>query len=64
MNNDANIAAHLFIGQHVNDRQKVIGFVEFLYQYSWMISVDMLVISVVDRCFRLGLNYLVPLEKS
>jgi len=35
----------------------------FFNQYPWMISVDMLVISVVERCFRLGLNYLIPLEK-
>jgi len=27
-----------------------------------VISVDMLVISVVERCFRLGLNYLIPLQ--
>jgi len=27
-----------------------------------MISVDMLVMSVVKRCFRLGLNYFIPLK--
>jgi len=29
-----------------------------------MISIHMLVISVVERCFRLGLNYLNPLKKK
>jgi len=28
-----------------------------------MISIHMLVISVVERCFRLGLKYLIPLKK-
>jgi len=37
---------------------------EFFYQYPKMISVHMLVISVVERCFRLGLKYLIPLKKS
>ena len=58
-----NIAAHLSIGQNVNDWQKLIGFVEFFYQYPWMISVGMLVTSVVERCYRLGINYLISLQK-
>jgi len=29
----------------------------------WWIAVDMLVISVVERYFRLGLKYLIPLKK-
>jgi len=29
----------------------------FFTSISWMISVDMLVISIVERCFRPGLNY-------
>jgi len=35
----------------------------FFYQYLWVISVAMLVIRVAERCFRLGLNYLIPLQK-
>jgi len=46
-NNDANIAAHLSIGQNVNDLQKLTGFVDFFYRHPWMISVGMVVISVV-----------------
>ena len=30
----------------------------------WWITVNMLVISVMERYFRLGLKYLIPLEKS
>ena len=30
----------------------------------WWITVDMLVISVVERYFRLGLKYLIPLKES
>jgi len=29
-----------------------------------MTSVDVLVVSVVEMCFRLGLNYLILLQKS
>jgi len=36
---------------------------EFFYLYLWLISVGMIIISVVVRCFRLGLNYLILLKK-
>jgi len=36
----------------------------FFYQYLWVIFVDMLVIHVAERCFRLGLNYLITLQKN
>jgi len=36
---------------------------KFFYQYPYMIYVHILVNSVVERCFRLGLNYLIPLKK-
>ena len=63
MNSDAKIAAHLSIGPNVNGQQNLIGFVQFFHQYLWMIFVDMLVFSVVERWFRLGLNHLIPLRK-
>jgi len=63
MNNDANIAAHLSIGPNVNGQQNFTGFVEIFYQCLWMIFNDMLVISIVERYFRLGLKYLIPLKK-
>jgi len=36
----------------------------YFYQYPQMICIHMLVISVVERCFRLGLNYLIPLKRK
>jgi len=36
----------------------------FFYQYQWMIFVDMLVISVVERWLQIGLNYFILLKKS
>jgi len=62
MNSDANIAAHLSTGANVNGQQKLTGFVEFFTSIWWMISVDRLVISIVERCFRIGLNYFIPLK--
>ena len=44
-------------------QQKLIGFAEFVTSNWWMISVDMLVASIVERCFRLGSNYFIPLSK-
>jgi len=64
MNNDANIAAHLSIGPNVNGQQNLTGFVEIFYQCLLMIFNDMLVISIAERYFRLGLKYLIPLKKS
>jgi len=60
MDSDANIAAHLSIGPKVNGQQNT-GFVEFFLTSFWWITVDMLVISVVEKYFRLGLKYLIPL---
>jgi len=64
MNSDSNIAAYLSIRPKVNGQQSLTGFVKFFYYYPSMISVHMSVISVVKRCFRLGLNYLIHLKKS
>jgi len=36
----------------------------FFFNSIWWITVDMLVISVVERYFRLGLKYLIPLKGS
>jgi len=57
VNSDANIAAHLSIGfgANVNGRWKLTGFVELFTSMWWMISLDMLVISIVERCFRLNI---------
>jgi len=35
----------------------------FFTSILWMISLHMLVIIIVERCFRLGLNYFIPLKK-
>jgi len=43
--------------------QKLTGFVVFFTSIFWMISVDMLVIRIVERCFRSRLNYFIPLKK-
>jgi len=59
MNSDTNIAAHLSIGPKVDGHQNLTGFVEFFTS-----MVDMQVISVVEKYFRLGLKYLIPLKKS
>jgi len=57
MNSDAiaNVTAHLSIGPKANGQKNSLVWLSFFYQYLWMISVDMLVISVVERCFRLRL---------
>jgi len=47
MNSDSNITAHLFIGPKVIGQQNLTGFIEFFYYYLWMISVDMVVISIM-----------------
>jgi len=52
MNSDANIARHLSIIQ------------QFFFTSIWWITVDMLVINVVEKYFRLGLKYLIPLRES
>jgi len=63
MNSDTDIPAHLSVGLKVNGQQNPTGFVEFFFSSIWRITVDMLVISVVERYFRLGLKYLIPLRK-
>jgi len=55
MNSDTNIAAHLSIGPNVNGQQNLTGFVEFFFNSIWWITDEMLVISVVEKYFRLGL---------
>jgi len=57
-------APDLYCERKVNGQQKLTGFVEFFYKHQRMIFFDKLVTSVVERWFRLGLNYLVTLEKS
>jgi len=65
MNSGANTATHLFIGPNVNGKQNITGFVEFFSsRLIWWITDDMLVISVVEKYFRLGLTYLIPLQKN
>jgi len=51
------------LAQTPNGHQKLTGFVEFFTSIYRMISVHMLVISIVERCFRFGLNYFIPLKK-
>jgi len=63
INSDANIAAHLSIGPNVNGQQDLTVFVDFFLSSIWWIADDMLVISVVEKYFRLGLKYLIPLKK-
>jgi len=63
MDSEANMAAHLSIGPKLNGQQNLTGFVE-IFTSIWWIAVDMLVISVVEKYFRLGLKYLIPLIKS
>jgi len=63
MNSDANTAEHLSIELIVvNGEQNLTGFVEFFFTNIWWIAVDMQVISVVERYFRLGLKYLILLK--
>jgi len=65
MNSGANVAAYLSIGPpNVSGQQNLTGFVEFFFSSIWWITDDMLVISVVDKYFRLGLKYLIPLKKK
>ena len=40
------------------------GFVELFFTSMRWITVDMLVISVVERYFRLGLKYLILMKES
>jgi len=63
MDSDANIAAHLSIEPKVNDKQNLTGFVDF-FTSIWWITVDMLVTSVVEKHFRLGFKYHIPLVKK
>jgi len=55
MDSDANIAVLLSLGPKVNGQQNLTGFDEFFTSF-WWITVDMLVISVVEMCFRFGLS--------
>jgi len=44
--------------------KKLTGFVDFFTSIWWVISVDILVISTVERCCELELmNYFIPLKK-
>ena len=52
MNSDADIAAHLSLAPKGNDQENLPGFVDF-FSSVWWITVDMLVISAVERYFRL-----------
>jgi len=61
MNSDPNIPVHLSTGPNVNSQQKLTGFVEVFTSIWWMISVDMLVISVFERGFRLEVKLLYQL---
>jgi len=63
MSSDADIAAHLPIGPNVNHQQNLTSFVEF-FSSIWWITVDMLVISVVEKYFPLGLKYLILLKRN
>jgi len=63
MSSDADIAAHLSIGTNVNGQQNLTSFVDF-FNSIWWITHDMLVISVVEKYFRLGLKYLILLKKK
>jgi len=64
MNSDANIA-HLSIGPpHVNSQQNLTGSFIYFFTSIWWIADDMLVISVLEKYFRLGLKYLIPLKKN
>jgi len=60
MNSDGNIAAHPSMRPNVSGQQNLTVLVDFFYLPDlWMISVDMPVIKVVERCFQLGLNYFI-----
>jgi len=61
MKSDANIAAHLSIGPKLSGHQHLRF--RCFFTSIWWITVDMLVISVVERYFRLGWKYLFPLKK-
>jgi len=54
MSSDANIAAHLSIGPNANGQQNLTGFVEIFFTSIWWITGDMLVNSVVEKYFSIG----------
>jgi len=60
MTSDTKISAQLSIGPKVNAQHY---FFLFFYQYPWMISVNIPVISDMEMWFRLALNYLILLQK-
>jgi len=65
MNSDANVAAHLSTGTNAIGKQNLTGFISFFSSRPmWWITNDMLVISVVEKYFRLGLTHLIPLKKK
>jgi len=57
MSSDAIIVAHLSTGSNVNGQQNLARFSEF-FTSIWWITIDMPVISVVEKYFRLGLSTL------
>jgi len=63
MNSDASIAAYLSIAPKDNGKKISLVLLSF-FTNIWQTTVDMLLISVVEKYFRLGLNYLIPLKKS
>ena len=62
MNSDANIAVHLSVGplQLMVDKTSQVSL--SFFASIWWITVDLLVITVVERYFRLGLKNLIPLK--
>jgi len=64
MNSDANIAVHLSVGplQLMVDKTSQVSL--SFFASIWWITVDLLVITVVERYFRLGLKNLIPLKES
>jgi len=64
MNSDTNILTHLSIGPKANSQLNLNSFIEFFFISIWWITVDVPVISVVEKYIRLGLKYFIPLKKT
>jgi len=63
MDSDDSIAAHLSIGPIINSQQNHTCFFSFFFTSISWITVGMLVISVAEKHFRLGLKYLITVKK-
>jgi len=63
MNSDANIGGHLSNGPIVMVNKTSLVSLSFFFTSIWWITVDMLVISVVEKYFPLGLKYLIHLKE-